>query len=69
MAGQASQRKTRGGLGALWRFLPLLWPKGEAELKAGVLAVVLVLLGKAAVLVMPFAYKAVIDGMSAGTRL
>ena len=65
MAGQASQRKTRGGLGALWRFLPLLWPKGEAELKARVvLAVVLVLLGKAAVLVMPFAYKAVIDGMS-----
>ena len=65
MAGQATQRKTRGGLGALWRFLPMLWPKGEAELKARVvLAVVLVLLGKAAVLVMPFAYKAVIDGMS-----
>jgi len=43
----------------------MLWPKGEAELKARVvLAVVLVLLGKAAVLVMPFAYKAVIDGMS-----
>ena len=65
MAGQTSQRTTRGGLGALWRFLPMLWPKGETELKARVvLAVVLVLMGKAAVLVMPFAYKAVIDGMS-----
>jgi ATP-binding cassette subfamily B protein len=65
MAGQASQPKTRGGLGALWRFLPMLWPKGETELRVRVvLAVLLVLLGKAAVLVMPFAYKAVIDGMS-----
>jgi ATP-binding cassette subfamily B protein len=65
MAGQTSQRTTRGGLNALWRFLPMLWPKGEGELKARVLlAVILVLLGKAAVLVMPFAYKAVIDGMS-----
>jgi len=43
----------------------MLWPKGETELKARVvLAVVLVLMGKAVVLVMPFAYKAVIDGMS-----
>jgi len=49
----------------LWRFLPMLWPKGEAELKVRVVAaVVLVLAGKAAVLLMPFAYKAVIDGMS-----
>ena len=56
-----------GGLRALWRFLPMLWPRGEAELKARVVAaVMLVLAGKAAVLVMPFAYKAVIDGMSAG---
>jgi len=43
----------------------MLWPKGETELKARVVAaVVLVLAGKAAVLLMPFAYKAVIDGMS-----
>ena len=43
----------------------MLWPKGEAELKLRVVAaVVLVLAGKAAVLVMPFAYKAVIDNMS-----
>jgi len=59
--------KANGGFGALWRFLPMLWPKGQAELKARVIvAVVLVLAGKAAVLVMPFAYKAVIDGMSGG---
>ncbi|MFL6860651.1 MAG: ABC transporter transmembrane domain-containing protein, partial [Sphingomicrobium sp.] len=56
------------GFSALWRFLPMLWPKGEAELKLRVVAaVLLVLAGKAAVLLMPFAYKAVIDGMSART--
>ncbi|MCL6730967.1 ABCB family ABC transporter ATP-binding protein/permease [Sphingomonas hankyongi] len=60
--------KPNAGFGALWRFLPMLWPKGEAELKARVVvAIVLVLAGKAAVLLMPFAYKAVIDGMSSGT--
>lgn len=59
------QPKPNGGFGALWRFLPMLWPKGETELKSRVVvAVLLVLAGKAAVLVMPFAYKAVIDGMS-----
>ena len=42
--------------------------EGRAELKARVIAaVVLVLAGKAAVLVMPFAYKAAIDRMRAGT--
>ena len=57
--------KTNGGVRALLRFLPMLWPKGEAQLKARVIAaVLLVLAGKAAVLLMPFAYKAVIDGMS-----
>src|ERR687893_2199408 len=62
---QAQQAK--GGFSALWRFLPMLWPRGEAELKARVVAaVVLVLIGKAVVLLMPFAYKAVIDRMSAG---
>ncbi|WP_294009039.1 ABC transporter ATP-binding protein/permease [Sphingomonas sp.] len=45
----------------------MLWPKGETELKARVIAaVLLVLAGKAAVLLMPFAYKAIIDRMSAG---
>ena len=58
--------KRSSGFGALWRFLPMLWPKGELELKIRVVgAMVLVLAGKAAVLLMPFAYKAVIDGMSA----
>jgi ABC-type transport system involved in Fe-S cluster assembly fused permease/ATPase subunit len=62
---QASQSKTNGGFGALWRFLPMLWPKGQLELKLRVIAaVVLVLAGKAATLLMPFAYKGVIDGMS-----
>jgi ATP-binding cassette subfamily B protein len=46
----------------------MLWPRGDFELKARVIAaVVLVLAGKAAVLLMPFAYKAVIDGMSGRT--
>src|ERR1051325_5767379 len=60
------QSKPSGGFGALWRFLPMLWPRGETELKVRVVAaLVLVLAGKAAVLLMPFAYKAVVDGMSA----
>jgi ATP-binding cassette subfamily B protein len=59
------QDKGRGGMQTLLRFLPMLWPKGEAELKVRVVAaVVLVLAGKAVTLVMPFAYKAVIDQMS-----
>src|SRR4051794_18911778 len=63
-----AQAKPNGGFAALWRFLPMLWPKGEAELKARVIAaVVLVLAGKAATLLMPFAYKAVIDGMTGRT--
>src|SRR4051812_49971679 len=64
----ARERKASSGFDALWRFLPMLWPKGEAELKVRVVAaVVLVLAGKAAVLMMPFAYKAVIDRMSSHT--
>jgi ATP-binding cassette subfamily B protein len=67
MADQPAQQSS-GGFRALWRFLPMLWPKGELELRARVIAaVVLVLAGKAAVLLMPFAYKAVIDGMSGRT--
>ena len=66
MAGTAEQQNTKqAGFHTLARFLPMLWPKGETELKARVIAaVVLVLAGKAATLVMPFAYKAVIDRMS-----
>jgi ABC-type transport system involved in Fe-S cluster assembly fused permease/ATPase subunit len=67
MAAQAEDQRESGagGFAVLWRFLPMLWPKGEGELKARVVAAVtLVMLGKAAVLVMPFAYKAVIDRMT-----
>ena len=65
--GQQPKPVERGTFAPLLRFLPMLWPKGQLELKARVIAaVVLVLLGKAAVLVMPFAYKAVIDRMSSG---
>ncbi|HLO20764.1 MAG TPA: ABC transporter ATP-binding protein/permease [Sphingomicrobium sp.] len=67
---QSQQEKARGGgFGALWRFLPMLWPKGHLELRLRVIAaLVLVLAGKAAVLMMPFAYKAVVDGMSASRQ-
>jgi len=67
MAGTTAEgRDTQGGgLKVLLRFLPMLWPKGSPELKARVvLAFLLVIAGKAAVLAMPFAYKAVIDRMS-----
>jgi ATP-binding cassette, subfamily B, heavy metal transporter len=58
--------KVKGGFQTLWRFLPLLWPKGDGELKARVVAaILLVLAGKGIALLMPFAYKAVVDGMSA----
>jgi ATP-binding cassette subfamily B protein len=64
-AGPTEQPTPNGGFAALWRFLPMLWPAGETGLKARVIvAVLLVLAGKAATLLMPFAYKAVIDGMS-----
>ena len=58
--------KPNAGFASLWRFLPMLWPKGQTELKVRVVAaLLLVLAGKAATLLMPFAYKAVVDGMSA----
>src|SRR5262245_22950861 len=54
-----------GGFRALWRFLPMLWPKGEAELKARVIfAVLLVLAGKAVGLLGPYALKLAVDRMS-----
>ena len=49
----------------LKRFLPYLWPKGEPGLRMRIIvAGFLVLCAKAAILTMPFLYKAVIDGMS-----
>ncbi|HTK57398.1 MAG TPA: ABC transporter ATP-binding protein/permease [Sphingomicrobium sp.] len=57
--------KPKGGFSVLWRFLPMLWPKDDLELRLRVIvAMVLVLAGKAITLAMPFAYKAVVDAMS-----
>ncbi|MBO9576740.1 MAG: ABC transporter ATP-binding protein/permease [Sphingobium sp.] len=57
-------QKLDSGWATLRRFLPYLWPKDEPALRMRiVVALALVLLGKAIVLVMPFAYKAVIDNM------
>ena len=62
----ADSAPRKAGFNTLVRFLPLLWPKGEAELKVRVVvALALVLAGKAIALLMPFAYKAVVEGMSA----
>lgn len=53
----------------LKRFLPYLWPKNAPGLRLRiVIAGILVLCAKAAVLTMPFLYKAVVDGMAAGTE-
>ena len=68
MAEQAVGQVARpsGGFAALWRFLPMLWPRGETELKARVIAaVVLVLAGKAVTLLGPYALKLAVDRMSA----
>ena len=68
MADQQTQPPPRpkGGFTALWRFLPMLWPKGDAELKARVIAaVILVLAGKAVTLIGPYALKLAVDRMSA----
>src|SRR5881392_3302260 len=57
--------KPNSGLAALWRFLPMLWPRGEAELKVRVVtAVLLVLAGKAVGLLGPYALKLAVDRMS-----
>ena len=58
--------KPKGGFAVLWRFLPMLWPKGEPELRARVIAaVLLVLAGKAVILLGPYALKLAVDRMSA----
>ncbi len=53
-------------LGTLVRFLPYLWPAGRPDLKLRVaVALALVLVAKAVLLLMPFALKAIVDGMGA----
>ena len=52
---------------SLRRFLPYLWPSDDPGLRFRVVAaLVLVLIAKAATLVMPFAYKGAIDRMAPG---
>jgi ABC-type transport system involved in Fe-S cluster assembly fused permease/ATPase subunit len=64
-AAQSQQKKPNAGFAALWRFLPLLWPKGEPELKVRVFAaILLVLAGKAITLAGPYALKLAVDRMS-----
>jgi ATP-binding cassette subfamily B protein len=61
---------TKGSFAVLWRFLPMLWPKGDLELRVRVVvALLMVLAGKAITLAMPFAYKAVVDAMSGDKAL
>jgi len=63
---ETQQKKPNAGFAALWRFLPMLWPKGETELKVRVVAaVLLVLAGKAVTLLGPYALKLAVDRMSA----
>jgi ATP-binding cassette subfamily B protein len=52
-------------LSTIRRFLPYLWPAGRPDLKARVVvALLLVLAAKAVLLSMPFALKAIVDGMA-----
>jgi ABC-type transport system involved in Fe-S cluster assembly fused permease/ATPase subunit len=66
MTEQASETAPRkAGLQTVLRFLPLLWPRGEGELKVRVIAaLMLVLAGKAIGLTVPYALKWVVDSMS-----
>ena len=49
----------------LKRFLPYLWPREEADLKRRIVgAIALVLVSKAVVLALPFAYKNAVDAMA-----
>src|SRR4051795_13611416 len=62
----SSPPKPNAGFAALWRFLPMLWPKGETELKARVIfALALVLAGKGIGFIGPYALKVAVDRMSA----
>ncbi len=59
------QTKPNSGFAALWRFLPMLWPKDEPELRARVVvATLLVLAGKAIGFIGPYALKLAVDRMS-----
>ena len=64
--GTEKSSKPNSGFSALWRFLPMLWPRGEVELKWRVIAaVVLVLVGKAISIGMTYPLKLAVDRMTA----
>ncbi len=66
---QDAQIKTPPAWATLRRFLPYLWPAGEPQLRTRIVAaLLLVVAGKAIILVMPFAYKGVIDNMGPGMQ-
>jgi len=60
--------RTEPGFRVLTRFLPYLWPKGEPGLRLRVVVSLLLVLASIAVttLVMPLAYGAAVDRMTAG---
>jgi len=65
MASSPAQ-KPSAGFRALWRFLPMLWPKGETELKIRVIAaMLLVIVGKTTGLLVSYALKLAIDRVTA----
>ncbi len=64
-----STARPEQGFRSLRRFLPYLWPADRPALRARVvIALLLVLLAKATVLLMPFAYKGAIDRMAPGNE-
>ncbi len=62
--------KDKGSFAILWRFLPMLWPTNATELRVRVVvAMVLVLAGKAIGLLVPYSLKWVVDAMAAPTTV
>ena len=65
MSDALSTEKPKGSFAVLIRFLPMLWPKDSTELRVRVVvAILLVLAGKAIGLAVPYALKWVVDAMS-----
>ncbi|MBK8629597.1 MAG: ABC transporter ATP-binding protein/permease [Sphingomonadales bacterium] len=57
------------GWGTLKRFIPYLWPKDDPGLRVRVMfSLLLVLLAKGTTMIMPFAYKGVVDRMAPGNE-
>lgn len=61
--------QTPEGWQTLRRFLPYLWPKDRTDLRIRiVIALTLVLIAKATVLALPYAYRAAVDAMTTPTN-